>query len=45
MRVTFSYLFNLGENFFENTTDHTEIPQMCLIEADGGDSDVDIDMM
>ena len=40
MRVTFIYLFNLGGNPFEDTTDHTEIPQMCLIETDGDDSDV-----
>ena len=48
MRVTFIYLFNLvseGGNPFEDTTDHTEIPEMCLIEADGDDSDVDIDIM
>ena len=45
MRVTFIYLFNLGGNRFEDTTDHTEIPQMCLIETDGDDSDVDIDIM
>ena len=32
-------------NPFEDTTDHTEIPQMCLIESDGDDSDVDIDML
>ena len=44
MRVTFIYLFNLGGNPFEDTTDHTEIPQTCLIEADGEDSDVDIDI-
>ena len=34
-----------GGNPFEDTTDHTEIPEMCLIEADGDDSDVDIDIM
>ena len=36
---------NEGGNPFEDTTDHTEIPEMCLIEADGDDSDVDIDIM
>ena len=45
MRITFIYLFNLGGNHFEDTTDHTEIRQMCLIEADGDDSYVDIDIM
>ena len=44
MRVTFIYLFNLDGNHFEDTTDHTEISEMCL-EADGDDSDVDIDIM
>ena len=39
MRITFIYLFNLGGNHFEDTTDHTKIPQMCLIEA-GDESDV-----
>ena len=40
MRVTFIYVFNLvseGGHPFEDTTDHTEIPEMCLIEADGDD--------
>ena len=44
MRVTFIYIFNLGGNHFEGTTDHTKIPQMCLIEADGDGNDVDIDI-
>ena len=31
-------------NPFEDTTDYAEIPEMCLIEADGDDSDVHIDI-
>ena len=41
LRPQLGILDESGGNPFEDTTDHTKIPEMCLIEADGDDSNVD----